>query len=192
MFGLFRKKQPPKPPFEERLTEIVTRLMTIQNRMDAKARAMQMRGRELFNQVVKAKMEKDNERAAVYANELAQLRKMMHATVRSQASLEGVVLRLEAVKDYNEIKKVIGPVAAVVMAVQKDVGGVMPEISHGLRGVQELLDDLSVSVGTVSDTVTGYSVSDPEAEAILREASEIAAQRLKKEMPDIEGGQFIT
>ncbi|MEM4346890.1 MAG: Snf7 family protein, partial [Candidatus Caldarchaeum sp.] len=141
MLRFFRKKQPPKPPFDEKMTEIITRLMTIQNRMDSKARSMQMRGREIFNQVVRAKMEKDNERAAVYANELAQLRKMMHATVRSQASLEGVVLRLEAVKDYNEVKKVIGPVAAVVMAVQKDVGGVMPEISHGLRGVQDLLDD---------------------------------------------------
>lgn len=194
MFNLFKKKkqEPPKPPFDERISEIVTRLMTIQHRMDSKARAMQMRGRELFNHVVRAKMEKDEERAAVYANELAQLRKMMHATVRSQASLEGVVLRLEAVKDYNEVRKVIGPVAAVVMAVQKDVGGVMPEISYGLRGVQDLLEDLSVSVGTVSDTFTGYSTSDPEAEAILREASEIAAQRLKKEMPDIEGGHFIT
>ncbi|MEM2872296.1 MAG: Snf7 family protein [Candidatus Caldarchaeum sp.] len=192
MLRFFRKKPQPTPPFEEKMTEIITRLMTIQSRMDSKARSMQMRGREIFNQVVRAKMEKDNERAAVYANELAQLRKMMHATVRSQASLEGVVLRLEAVKDYNEVKKVIGPVAAVVMAVQKDVGGVMPEISNGLRGVQDLLDDLSVSVGTVSDTVTGYSVSDPEAEAILKEASEIAAQRLKREMPDVEGGQFIT
>ncbi|MEM1943468.1 MAG: Snf7 family protein [Candidatus Caldarchaeum sp.] len=192
MLRFFRKKPQPARPFEEKMTEIITRLMTIQSRMDSKARSMQMRGREIFNQVVRAKMEKDNERAAVYANELAQLRKMMHATLRSQASLEGVVLRLEAVKDYNEVKKVIGPVAAVVMAVQKDVGGVMPEISHGLRGVQDLLDDLSVSVGTVSDTVTGYSVSDPEAEAILKEASEIAAQRLKREMPDVEGGQFIT
>ncbi len=192
MFKLFKKKQPAKQSFDEKITEIVTRLMTIQNRMDSKARAMQIRGRELFNQVVKAKIERDEERAAVYANELSQLRKMMHATVRSQASLEGVILRLEAVKDYNEVKKVIGPVAAVVMAVQKDVGGVMPEISHGLRGVQDLLDDLAVSMGTVSSTVTAYSVSDPEAEAILREASEIAAQHLKKEMPDIEGGQSIT
>jgi division protein CdvB (Snf7/Vps24/ESCRT-III family) len=192
MLKIFRKKEPLKPPFDERLNEIVTRLMTIQSRMEKKARAMQMRGRELFNQVVRAKMEKDEERAVVYANELAQLRKMMHATVRSQASLEGVVLRLEAVKDYNEVKKVVGPVAAVVMAVQKDISGVMPEISTGLRGVQDLLEDLSVSVGTVSDTYVGASASDPEAEAILREAAEVAGQRLKREMPDIEGGQFIT
>ncbi|MEM4573581.1 MAG: Snf7 family protein [Candidatus Caldarchaeum sp.] len=194
MFRLFKKKQqpPPRPPFDERVTEIITRLMTIHNRMDSKARAMQMRGRELFNQVVRAKMEKDEERAAVYANELAQLRKMMHATVRSQASLEGVVLRLEAVRDYNEVRKVIGPVAAVVMAVQKDVGGVMPEISQSLRGVQDLLEDLSVSVGTVSDTYIGSSTTDPEAEAILREAAEVAAQRVKREMPDIDGGHFIT
>jgi division protein CdvB (Snf7/Vps24/ESCRT-III family) len=192
MLKIFRKKEPPKPLFDERLNEIVTRLMTIQSRMENKARAMQMRGRELFNQVVRAKMEKDEERAVVYANELAQLRKMMHATVRSQASLEGVVLRLEAVKDYNEVKKVVGPVAAVVMAVQKDISGVMPEISTGLRGVQDLLEDLSVSVGTVSDTYVGASASDPEAEAILREAAEVAGQRLKREMPDIEGGQFIT
>jgi len=188
----FRKKQPPTPPFDERLNEIITRLLTIQNRMDSKARTMQVRGKELFNQVVKAKMEKDDERAVVYANELAQLRKMMHATVRSQASLEGVVLRLEAVKDYNEVKKVVGPVAAVVMAVQKDISGVMPDISMGLRGVQDLLEDLAVSVGTVSDSFVGASTTDPEAEAILREAAEVAGQRLKKEIPDIEGGQFIT
>ena len=127
----FRKKTAPPPPsIWERLGDIILQLQTIQHRLDAKARNMSMRGKEVFNQIVKAKMEKDEERAATYANELSQLRKMVNSTVKSQASLEGVVLRLEAVKDFGEVRKVVGPIAAVLATVQKEMGGVVPEVSH--------------------------------------------------------------
>jgi division protein CdvB (Snf7/Vps24/ESCRT-III family) len=186
-----RKKKPPKPSMWDRLGEIIIQLQTIQHRLDSKARNMSMRGKEVFNQIVKAKMEKDEDRAITYANELAQLRKMVNSTIRSQASLEGVVLRLEAVKDFGEVRKVIGPVSAVLATVQNEIGGVIPEVSYGLRGVQDLLEDLAVRVGTVSNEYVGHSALDGEAEAILKEATEIAAQRTRKEMPEIADG-FIS
>lgn len=187
----FRKKQPPKPSVWDGMDEIILKLQTIQHRLDSKARNMSMRGREVFNHIVRAKMEKDEDRAITYANELAQLRKMVNSTIRSQASLEGVVLRLEAVKDFGEVRKVIGPVSAVLATVQNEIGGVLPEVSHGLRGVQDLLEDLATSVGTVSNEYIGHTTLDSEAEAILREAAEIASQRTRKEMPEIVDG-FIS
>jgi division protein CdvB (Snf7/Vps24/ESCRT-III family) len=187
----FRKKQNPSPPsMWERLGDIILQLQTIQHRLDAKARNMSMRGKEVFNQIVKAKMEKDEDRAATYANELSQLRKMVNSTIKSQASLEGVILRLEAVKDFGEVRKVIGPISAVLATVQREMGGVVPEVSNGLRGVQNLLEDLAVSVGTVSNEYLGHTTLDDEAEAILREATEVAAQRTKKEIPEVGGGFY--
>ncbi|MEM1944826.1 MAG: Snf7 family protein, partial [Nitrososphaerota archaeon] len=118
-----RRKEVPKPSIWDRLGELIIQLQTIQHRLDHKARNMSTRGREVFQQIVRAKMEKDEDRAITYANELAQLRKMVNSTLRSQASLEGVVLRLEAVKDFGEVRKAIGPISAVLATVQKDIGG---------------------------------------------------------------------
>jgi division protein CdvB (Snf7/Vps24/ESCRT-III family) len=62
---------------------------------------------------------------------------------------------------------------------------VVPEVSQNLKYVDEVLENLIAEVGSVTGTTTTVTVSDPEAQKILQEAAEIAAQRMKTAFPDV-------
>jgi len=186
------KKSAPRPSIWDKLNEIITQLKIYQDKLNIRTRVMSGRARELFDLTVRAKQEKDDVRAATYANELAQLRKMIHSTLRSQASLESVVLRLEATRDFGEVRQAIGPISHVISRIQGDIRGAVPEVASGLRNMQDLLDDLGMEVGTVSDAYVSYSSADEEAQSILREAAEVATQRMKKNLPEIGDGPPFT
>jgi len=189
LLGLHFRKKKPKPAIWDRLSEIITQLRIHQDKLNARAGSMNARARELFDLTVRSKQENDEARATTYANELVQLRKMIHSTLRSQASLEGVTLRLEAAKDFGEVRQAIRPISNVIAMIQQDIRGVVPEVSSGLRGIQDLLDSLGMEVGTVSETFVDYRAADGEAEQILREAAEVASQRMKKTLPEVGEGQ---
>lgn len=187
-----KSKKAEGPNIWEKISEISTKLRIQQEKLNRRSQAMSYRGRELFNMVVKAKQEGDTGRANILAGELAQLRKMLGAVMKSQLSLESVVLRLDTVKEFGEIRTVLGPARSAIMGVQGEISGVVPEVSRGLNEIQYTLDDLTVEVGAATGHVVEYGPADSEAAKILKEASEIAAQRMKTILPDIQEGQSYT
>jgi division protein CdvB (Snf7/Vps24/ESCRT-III family) len=48
-----------------------------------------------------------------------------------------------------------------------------------------MLEGLIIEAGSVSGSIINVSVSDGEAQKILQEASEVAAQRMKTAFPEI-------
>jgi division protein CdvB (Snf7/Vps24/ESCRT-III family) len=172
-------------PNDARFTEIMMALRLQADKLSRTAARLSARGKELFEQCVRAQQEGDVSRATVYANEIAQLRKMTRVVMRSQLSLEKVILRLETVKEFGDVMHVLGPAAAIIRQVQSDLSGVVPEVSQNLKYVDEVLENLIAEVGSVTGTTTTVTVSDPEAQKILQEAAEIAAQRMKTVFPDV-------
>jgi division protein CdvB (Snf7/Vps24/ESCRT-III family) len=171
-----------------RYLEIITALKIQSEKLNRTSQRLIGRGKELFEQCVRAQQEGDVGRATIYANEIAQLRKMSRIVVRSQLSLEKVILRLETVKEFGDVMHVLGPATAIIKQVQSDLSGIVPEVAQNLKHVDEILEGLIIEAGTVSGAVVNVSVSDSEAQKILQEASEIAAQRMKSTFPEIPEG----
>jgi len=170
----------------KQMDSVVTGLMTINTKLNNRVQYMNMRAKEIFDACVKAQMEGDKERAATYASELSQMRKTLNNVIRSQLTLEAVINRLTTVKDFKELRDALAPVTKLVKMVGRDVHGVVPELGLSIRGIQESLEDASMELGHVSETVMPpYESSDSDVKKILEEAAEVAARRTKEAIPDI-------
>jgi division protein CdvB (Snf7/Vps24/ESCRT-III family) len=151
------------------------------DKLDRVSARMMERDKGLFNKVVDAFAKHDMDRATLYANELAELRKMSKIILFSKLSLEKVLLRLETIRDVGDLVVAMAPVIGVVRAVKSSLAGILPDAER------ELVDVLG---GLVSDMgeLTGYSPTmeaSEEAQRILEEAMTIAEQRMREKLPEI-------
>lgn len=146
---------------------------------------MQQHDREMFNKCVRAQVEKDTARAAMYANECAQVRKMAKVTLQCQLALEQGALRLETVREFGQVASMMAPVAAVVRSVQGQITGVIPEVGFELGEIGEMLNSVVYEVGEASGA--SYEVQTPseEAQRILTEANTLAEHRMQQRFPDL-------
>ncbi|MDJ0269853.1 MAG: hypothetical protein NXY59_04790 [Aigarchaeota archaeon] len=170
---------------ERRLDEVVAQLKIHNDKLSARTSYMSSRARSLFELSLRAKEEKDEERAMLYAKELSELKRVLYTMLRSQASLEGIILHLETVRDLNSVRKSVKPIHEVLSRVQEDVKGAVPEVAHELLKTHLILDDIMIEIGVSSDSSYSYTAVDHDAQEILNKASEIAAQRMKKIMPNV-------
>lgn len=176
-----RKKAEVLKPLPKKIEETVSRLEVIRARLRSRIRELEARGKQLFDLIVKAQAERENDKAVMYANELAELRRMVRKAVHSELALEGVVYRLQSLRDFNEVGDALAPLKEVLIAVGGDLRGVAPKVSESIRSILDSLDEVSVEVGTVPEMWYTSPTLNEEAQRILAEASEIAARRSGRE-----------
>ncbi|MGQ9478403.1 MAG: Snf7 family protein [Thermoproteota archaeon] len=190
MSPLFDKK--PKPPpqpvdqssFRDSLKDAVAMLKVQQQNLDRIYNRIRSRDEQLFKEVEKALLDKDNARALVYANEVAQVRKMGKIVLSNKLALERVVLRLEDTIDFKETLKILGPVVNVVNKVGNEIRNVAPQVADSLRQAEDMMSRVLIQAGEVSG-YEPYVSADSEADQILKEASLLASQKMKSAFPDI-------
>ena len=170
------------------ISEVVTSLRVQENRLEDISHRFSDRGRQLFEKCVLAQQERDSYKAAMYAEEVVQLKKMNAVVLRSQHSLRQVALRLETLQDFKDAGAILGPIVTVVNQIRGDLAGVVPEVSNGLAHIDEVLDTLIIEAGTAGSPMLDSSVSNEEAMKILQEASEISAMRMKGKFPELPTG----
>jgi len=170
------------------ISEVVTSLRVQESRLEDISQRFSDRGRQLFEKCVLAQQEKDSYKAAMYAEEVVQLKKMNGVVLRSQHSLRQVALRLETLQDFKDAGAILGPIVTVVNQIRGDLTGVVPEVANGLAHIDEVLDTLIIEAGTAGSPMLDTTVSNEEAMKILREASEISAMRMKGKFPELPTG----
>ncbi|WP_054836060.1 cell division protein CdvB1/B2 [Metallosphaera hakonensis] len=179
--GAFKSKE----PLKYRIVQARYRLGSMINRLDVHISRLQERDRTLFERVVSAQMAKDTSRATMYANEVAEIRKMSKQLIMTQIALEQVQLRLETVSEVSEVFVNLIPIVGVVNELKTALKGVMPEISLELSSLSEDLQTVVIEAGDFAGGYSYTSAASPEARKILDEASTIAEQRMKEKFPDL-------
>jgi division protein CdvB (Snf7/Vps24/ESCRT-III family) len=147
---------------------------------------MASRGKELFESCVRAQQLGDNATASMYAGEVAQLRKISSVVVKGELSLEKVALRLRSIRDFRQAVGVVGPAIKVIQQIGSELKDIAPEVSTSLRELDEKLDDIFISSGSVPSGFDDVAVVDQEAKKILQEASAVAEQRIRTSFPDMQ------
>lgn len=178
----------PKPLavlMNNRLMDILTQLKVQSEKLKKTYQRLLARDRTLFEACIRAEQELDRDRAVIYANEIAQLRKISRTVLRSQISLEKVILRLETVQEFGDVMKALAPATKIIKQVQSELSGLVPEVSSALRTVDEILETVMIEAGNVTGAQVSVMISDSEAQKILEEAAEIAAQRMNSQFPQL-------
>jgi division protein CdvB (Snf7/Vps24/ESCRT-III family) len=174
----------PGPPVRERITKTIVKLNTVQRRLEDSATRMKAKDKALFLKCVKAQEAKDTYASTMYANEIAQVRKMTQIIVSSQLAMEQVTLRLETVRDFGDITTEILPVAQIIRTIANRVSGVLPNVSHMLSDVCGTMDSLIIDAGQVTSS-SYHTVTSGDAEKILAEATAVAEQNVKDTFPTL-------
>jgi division protein CdvB (Snf7/Vps24/ESCRT-III family) len=175
----------PQIPLKEKIAQSVYRLKVQQSKLESSALKMQRHDRNLFDKCIAAQMVRDTSRAALYASECAEIRKMASTVLRCELALEKVILRLENIQLFGDTAAMLGPVAKVVESIKSQISGVMPEVSYALGEIGETLNNVCIEVGEATGQQYDESYSDPETQQILNEASAVAAQRMNERFPDL-------
>ncbi|MEM2851083.1 MAG: Snf7 family protein [Candidatus Bathyarchaeia archaeon] len=182
----------PSPPLKERINNALHRLKIQLGRLEQTVDRLQSRDKELFDRCVKAMMMKDEPRAAMYANEIAEIRKMARIIIRSQLALEQVTVRLETIEELGDMLVQMGPVAGVVKAINMQLAGVIPEVASELESINDVLNGIVLEAGDVPGRPYNIKISDEEAKSILNEANAVAEQRMKDRFPELPAGLSLT
>jgi len=142
------------------------------------------REKRLYDEIVKSKLRGDERRAAMYANELAELRKIIGTLTVSKLALEKVLLRLETILHAQNAATIVAQLEPIVLELSKSMKNIMPEVSLELENVHCTLSDLaqSLPIEGLNFTVEAPYVS-AEARTILEEAKKVARRKLKEKFP---------
>jgi division protein CdvB (Snf7/Vps24/ESCRT-III family) len=174
----------PDSPLKHKIDLARMKLKMQVDKLDQVSARMMERDKSLFNKVVDAFIKHEMDRATLYANELAELRKMSKIILFSKLSLEKVLLRLETIRDVGDLVVAMAPVIGVVRAVKSSLAGILPDAEHELGELADVLGGLVSDIGEL----TGYSPTleaSEEAQKILEEAMTVAEQRMREKLPEI-------
>src|SRR3990170_1251642 len=106
-----------KEPVKERIKEAIRPAVPLKPRIDAAIRGLQAqtnkleqlqnrlvdRDKNMFAKVVDAYTKHDQAHTSIYANELAEIRKMSKMILQSRLALEQIVLRLQTVEELGDV-----------------------------------------------------------------------------------------
>ncbi len=143
------------------------------------------RDKYLFSKVVDAYSKNQTQRANVFANELAELRKMANFIMNAELALERVVLRLRTVTQLGNVIVNLAPATEVLHNVRSGIAGILPNAERELEQVGLMLNDIMVEAGETTGISPDFDVANEDAKKILGEAAMVAEQRMKEKFPEL-------
>ncbi|MEM3684870.1 MAG: Snf7 family protein, partial [Conexivisphaerales archaeon] len=175
----------PAGPLKPRIDTAIRSIQIQISKLDATSNRLKERDASLFNKVVTSIQKHDTQHASVYANELAEIRKMNKLVSSAKIALEQIVLRLSTATELGDIVVTLAPAMAVIRNVKSGLVGVMPEAEQEISEINNVLSSILVDAGQLGGLTLNFEAANEDAERILGEASAVAEQRMKDKFPDL-------
>jgi division protein CdvB (Snf7/Vps24/ESCRT-III family) len=179
----------PPGPLKPRLDFAVRRIELQVQKLDQATERFSQRDKTIFARIVDAYTKHDTARANVFANELAEIRKMEKLIINARLALEQIVLRLRTVSELGDVVSTLGPAVGVLRSVKAGLVSVFPEAESELGEIGNMLSGIMIEAGQGSSGMTlNFDTVNEDAAKILTEASTVAEQRIKEKFPDLPPG----
>lgn len=172
-------------PLKPRLDALIRQINIVMARLDTSMAKIRDRDTTLFAKTVSAVQRHESQRASMFANELAEVRKVGQMVTQSRLALEQVVLRLSTITELGDIVSTLTPATSIVRNVKQDIMNVMPEAESEMGEVSSLLSGILVDAGSMGGYTMNFETANEEAERALSEAAAVAESRMKEKFPDI-------
>ncbi|MBS7654029.1 MAG: Snf7 family protein [Candidatus Bathyarchaeia archaeon] len=175
----------PEAPLRQKIELAARRVETQIQYLNGAVQLLTQRDKALFSKVVDAYSRHDIQRANVYANELAELRKMANFMMNAELALERVALRLRTVTQLGNVAATLAPISKVLQNVRTGVAGIFPGAERELSEIGILLDEIMIEASQTTGMTPDFEVASEEAQKILNEAALVAEQRMKERFPEL-------
>jgi division protein CdvB (Snf7/Vps24/ESCRT-III family) len=177
-----------QPPLKQRLDTAVRKLELQVQRLNQTSERFTQKDRALFAKIVDAYAKHDSAHANIYANELAEVRKMEKLVMNASLALDQIVLRMRTVTEFGDLVTTLGPCIGVLRSVNVGLCGVLPEAENELGEIGNMLSGLMFEAGTSSGMSLNFNNVNEDASKILSEAATVAEQRVSANFPDLPQG----
>ncbi|GAB6147989.1 Snf7 family protein [Stetteria hydrogenophila] len=175
----------PPAPIKQQIIQAIYRISAQVNKLDFNLQKLQSYDHQLFEKTVSALMQGDKTRAGMYANEVAEVRRMAKLLLTIKYALERVKLRLETALVVGETHAQLAPAVVALKQVTGYLKGMMPDVFTELVEVEEGLNMALMQMTTTVPINLNSEYVSEEAAKILKEASAVAEQRLKQQFPEL-------
>jgi division protein CdvB (Snf7/Vps24/ESCRT-III family) len=179
----------PPGPLKPRLDGATKRIEMQIQRLDQASNRFQERDKTIFNRIVDAYAKHDTARANVFANELAEIRKMEKMIFHAKLALEQITLRLKTVTELGDVAVTLLPVVGVISDIKTGMAAISPQAEKELGEIGNLLSGIVVDAGAVTGMTINFESVNEDSAKILDEAQTIAESRMKDTFPELPGSK---
>lgn len=171
---------------KDKIGDLVFKIREHETKLEELIVQMKRRGKDLFDAVVRAQRENDTGRAAIYAQEVANVRKIINALTTAKLVLEKARIRLETVRDLAEAGYTLQLLADAFKAVRDEIRPIAPNIAISLDTLVSSVNAMSSETSALGGVVSNYQpVITEEAKRILEEARKESNEKVSREFPDL-------
>jgi division protein CdvB (Snf7/Vps24/ESCRT-III family) len=178
----------PQQPLKPRLDYAIRKLDLQITKLNQASERFSQKDRSLFAKIVDAYAKHDTAHANIYANELAEVRKMEKLVMNASLALDQVVLRMRTVTEFGDLVSTLGPCIGVLRSVNAGMCGVLPEAENELSDIGNMLSGLMFEAGSGSGMSLNFNTVNEDASKILSEAAVVAEQKVSANFPDLPPG----
>ncbi|MGC8998745.1 MAG: Snf7 family protein [Candidatus Bathyarchaeia archaeon] len=175
----------PPPPLKPRLDMAVRRIELQIHKLDQASERFSQRDKSIFAKIVDAYTKHDMEHAKVFANELAEIRKMEKIIMNARLALEQVALRLRTVTELGDVITTLAPAVGVLKSVRAGLSSFMPEADSELGEIGDMLSGIIMEAGQTTGLTINFETANEDAQKILTEAAAVAEQKIKEKLPEL-------
>ena len=183
MLSKMKGKINSQPPVKHQIESTQRSIQTMITKLDQKCSRLKSQDDALFNKVVTATQKHETDRAAAYANELAELRKITMSVTQMRLAMEQINLRMGTVQDFGDVVESITPIVSVIKGMKSSMTGILPEASSEMSKIGELMTGLISDAGQLGGSQPSIESSSPETESILAEAAAVVQVDNEKQFP---------
>jgi division protein CdvB (Snf7/Vps24/ESCRT-III family) len=143
------------------------------------------RDKILFQTCVHALKNQNKYRATIWANEIAEIKKLMKFLYHIELAIERVILRLETIRELSDIVINLKPALKMLQKVSKELFEVLPDVSSELSRVNDVISETLYSTKiTVDESLIPVNKVTPGGEEILKEVSSFLEQKVAERLPE--------
>lgn len=176
---------PNPPPLREIAGKSILTLRVQQNKLEQAGYRLKERDKILFESCMSALKRNNKEKAAICANEISEIRKLIKFLYNVQLAIERVVLRLETIRELSEIVVDLKPALRLLQDVSKDLFQVLPDVSSELSNVNTAISDTLYATKITTDpSVIPVERKTAGGEEILKEVTSFIEQKLAENLPE--------
>lgn len=166
---------------EKALIYLISSISELKARLEEIRRRLKERDDELLANAVKALNYNDRERAAIYASEIVEVRKLVKTVNISLLAIERLLERLKTMDIVNDIKKPISLALGILNEIKQRVSGTMPELASAVDTIVSNVNTLVMETQSPEPSVN-ISIKTKEVEEIIKEAESKAEENMRSSL----------
>jgi len=175
----------PKGALKPRVQTGIKKLQLQIKKLDTMLLSLQERDARLFQRIVDATQNHDNQTSKVLGNELAEIRKVIKIMSGARIALEQIELRLITFSDLGDTVVAIMPTMGLMKNLKSSLGKVMPGAEQEISQMAEMLGGFMTESFSGDGAFSMDETTNAESESILKEAAAVAESSTGEMFPSV-------